>query len=97
MTTYEPSFTFSSSEPQLPDWMRGQRLEDFAPMTCVVVPLRDKALDDYTVYLLPETVCPVCLEPLDSPFCRCNWDSIAAGALTEVASRDNGGIEWRSL
>lgn len=64
-TLFEPVET----EPDMPEWMRGQRAGDFAPLTRLVfpVPMLDPALE-----------CPVCCELIDGPECPHDWKAIAA-------------------
>lgn len=84
MSAPEQSYPFSSSQPVELEWMRGQRLRDFAPHIRLVKPSpkTDVALD--------EERCPECCEL--PPWCGCDWAAIADQALAEVSTRDNGGV-----
>lgn len=91
---------FEETEPDMPEWMRGRRAEDYAPTPRLVfpAPIRDPALvgyePDYMRYAVDPGQCPECFELIDGPECPHDWAAIAAEAQQSIPTihlRINGG------
>jgi hypothetical protein len=71
----------------MPWWLRGRRAYEDQPLARVQPePVDDPALAGHDP-LRPqpdERICPLCLEPLDGPFCGHDWAAIAQAAQEDA-------------